>query len=94
MGNAYLMAAVIARVQEGINTPLLEQGTVTPVKQLISLPYPNAKVLIIINELFFLQGLQRFLSNGGLNIPLSCQMIQGFHSSHKGAHWSQSVVSY
>jgi hypothetical protein len=46
MGNAYLMAAVIARVQEGIHTPLLEQGTVTPVKQLISLPYPNAKVLI------------------------------------------------
>ena len=36
--------AEIARVKEGIHTPLLEQGTVTPVKQLISLPYPNAKV--------------------------------------------------
>ena len=69
-------------------------GTVTPVKQLISLPYPNAKVLIIINELIFLQGLQRFLSNGGLNIPLPCRMIQGFHSSHERTHWSQGVVSH
>ena len=66
--------------------------TAAPLDQ--SLTYLSTKLLTLPRINISLQALQGVHLMGGLNIPLPCRMIQGFHSSHERAHWSQGVVSH